>query len=472
MAMTLTDSSLRCPPRYATSRRPERATRGPQVAAVAASLGTPFMPWQQLVADVGCEYDPATGIPFYREVVVTIPRQGGKTTITLAMELQRCLGWGRRQSVAYTAQDGFAARKKLLDEQVPMIEASPLWKAIRRVKRSNGDEGIVCNNGSLVTVLGSSPSAGHGRSFDLAIIDEAMDDKDERREQSLRPTMITKPDAQIIIVSTAGTQSSLYLKRKVEVGRQASLNDIGSGVAYFEWSAPDDADPDDPATWWACHPALGHTIGEGVIAHERATMTDGDFRRAYMNQWTDTDERIIPAVTWDAVNGPNHAGQGEFVFAVDVNDDRSGAAIVAVSDDRVVEVVEHRPGVSWLPSLCAEIHEMRPSARWVLDGGGPVASFLPELERIVGSVVVLKGGELLKASALFFDSVADGKVRVRRSQALDDAVAGAARRLSGDSWAWSRKGSAADSSPLVAASVGLWVVGQESPKPAAPFVLS
>jgi hypothetical protein len=427
---------------------------------VAAGLGTPFMPWQQLVADVGGEYDPETGRPYYREVVVTIPRQGGKTTITLAFEVQRCLGWGRRQMVAYTAQDGFAARKKLLDEQVPILESSPLWKAVRRVKRSNGDEGIVFTTGSQVTILGSSPSAGHGRSFDLAVIDEAMDDKDERREQSLRPTMITKPDAQLLVVSTAGTQASVYLKRKVEQGREAALEDKGSGVAYFEWSAPDDADPDDPTTWWACHPALGYTISEEAIAHERATMTDGEFRRAYLNQWTDTDERVIPAITWDAVNGPKHAGQGVMTFGVDVNDDRSAAAIVAVSADRVVEVVEHRPGLAWLPERCEEIDQNQPGSVWVLDASGPAGSLANDIGRRVGVLHELKGGELAKASAAFYDAVADATIRVRRHPSLDDAVAGAARRISGDSWAWSRKAGTTDSSPLVAATIAHWVAAE------------
>lgn len=415
------------------------------------------MPWQHLVANIGGEYDPDTGRPFYREIVVTIPRQGGKTTITLSFEIQRCLGWGKRQMVAYTAQDGFAARKKLLDEQVPIIQSSPLWKAVDRVKRSNGDEGIVFTNGSQITILGSSTSAGHGRSFDLPVIDEAMNDTDERREQSLRPTMITKPDAQLLVVSTAGTHTSVYLRRKVEVGRQAAMADSGHGIAYFEWSAPEDADPDDPATWWACHPALGHTITEEAIAHERATMTDGEFRRAYLNQWTDTAERLIPAEPWDLVNRPDAVGEGRMVFGIEVAEDRASAAIVAVSADRVVEVVDHRAGVSWLVERVHELAGRHPLAMFAVDASGPAGSFLPELERLP-SLFKMKGGDLAAASALFYDSVADLAVAVRRHPALDEAVASAARKVSGDRWMFARRGTAADQSPLLAAVVGLWAV--------------
>ena len=419
------------------------------------------MPWQQLVADVGSEYDRATGTPYYREVQVTVPRQAGKTTLVLTWKVQRCLGWGKPQWIAHTAQTGFDARKKLIDDEAPMLTASPLAKTIKRVTRAAGQEAISFTNGSRIDVLATSLQAGHGRTYHAGLIDEAFADTDDRREQALLPTMATHRDAQLLIVSTAGTEQSTYLRRKVEVGRQAVLEDADSGVAYFEWSAGDDDDPDDPRTWWNCHPALGFTIDEAVIAHARRTMSDGEFRRAFLNQWTTNDERVIPAMAWDAVNGPNHAGSGTMTFGVDVNEDRSSAAIVAVSSDRVVEVVEHRPGTGWVAERVGEIDQRQGgSAVWAMDESGPVGSLVPELRRHVATLVTVKGAELTKASASFYDSVADATVKVRRHPSLDAAVAGAARRVSGDAWAWSRKAGSTDSSPLLAATVALWVSDQ------------
>lgn len=423
---------------------------------IAAALGAPFMPHQRLIADVAGEYDPSTGIPYYDEVVVLMPRRGGKTHTVLSYEVERCLGWGKRQVGAYTAQDGGSARKILLDDQVPILEASPLGKAVRRVRRANDNTGITFKNGSQIDVLPSSDTAGHGRTFDFAIADEAFADTDARRESSLQVPLATKRDAQFVIVSTAGTQRSVWLRSKMEMGRHAALEDSGHGVAFFEWSAPDDADPDDPATWWGCHPALGYILDEKVIASRRASMDDGEFRRAWLNQWTDTDERIIPAVTWDAVNGPKHAGTGRMTFGIDVNEDRSAAAIVAVSTDRVVELIEHRPGVAWVAERCREIDAKQSDATWVADASGPAASLLPALTRSVAVIHESKGAELARASAAFYDAVADASIRVRRHPALDDAVSGAARRIAGDSWAWSRKAGTSDSSPLLAATLALW----------------
>jgi len=105
---TTENSSLVCLPRWATQRTPGRLTLGGAASAAAIAIRQPLMPWQQLVADVGLEYEIVDGIvvPFYREVVVTVPRQNGKTTLVLVFEVQRAVGWNEPQRIAYTAQTG------------------------------------------------------------------------------------------------------------------------------------------------------------------------------------------------------------------------------------------------------------------------------------------------------------------------------------------------------------------------------
>jgi phage terminase large subunit-like protein len=90
------------------------------------------MPWQQTVADVGFEINPETGLMAYREIVVTVMRQNGKTQLVLATESERCMVWEDPQRVIYTAQTGSDARDKLLEDQVPLL-SQHLGKYIRRV---------------------------------------------------------------------------------------------------------------------------------------------------------------------------------------------------------------------------------------------------------------------------------------------------------------------------------------------------
>lgn len=263
----------------------------------------PFIPWQQMVADVAGEYDPITGLPAYREIIVSVPRQSGKSTKQLVIAVDRCTLWGRPQRGAYTAQTGLDARQKVVNDFWPQLRRSPLRVAISRVLRGAAETAIDFRSGSRIEVLASAEEAGHGRTLDFAFIDEAFADDDDRREQGLLPAMATRADAQLFIDSTMGTERSAYFNRKVATGRIAAETGATSGIAYFEWSAHEDADPDDPMTWYACMPALGRTIPFEAVAHARQTMPDGEFRRAYLNLRAEHDERWISPEAWAACKG-------------------------------------------------------------------------------------------------------------------------------------------------------------------------
>lgn len=414
------------------------------------------MPWQELVAAVGGEIDPKTGLPAYREVLVTIPRQNGKTTLVLGWEVQRALGWDGPQNIVYSAQSGKDARKKLLDDQVPILEGRRHKLGIRRIIRVNGSEGVEFNNGSRIDLLAGTEASGHGQTIDLGVKDELWHDWDNRRDQALIPAMVTRPAAQMLTVSTMGTDVSIPLNDAVERGRRlVEARDVTSGIAYFEWSADPDEDPDDPATWWRCMPALGHTVTERVVVHARANMPDGEFRRAFLNQKTKADDRVLPVEAWAAVCNDTAAPTGSLVFALDMNPERSAASIVAAAGG-VVELVDYRPGVGWLAARAEELNGRHAAARWVVDGGGPAGSLTAELERVGLEVHAVTPAELVKACGQFYDGVMDGTLKVHRHPKLDDAAAAAAKRQVGDAWAWTRKRTAADISPLVAATLGLW----------------
>ena len=244
------------------------------------------MPCQRLVADIAYEIDDETGRLAYREVRLTVPRQSGKTTLMLAAMTHRCIAMGDRQRVFYTAQTGKDARLKWEDEHVPVLERSALSPLIQ-VRRTNGSEAIRWNNGSLWSLLATTESAGHGAQADLGVLDEAFSYVDDRLEQAMKPAMVTRPQPQLWIVSTAGTEDSLYLNEKIDDGRMRAAAGATSSVAFFEWSAPEEADIASPDTWRACMPALGLTVPIEAIRSDFESMREPEFRRAYLNQRQD-----------------------------------------------------------------------------------------------------------------------------------------------------------------------------------------
>lgn len=415
------------------------------------------MPWQQLVADVGLEYDPVSGLPAYREIVITVPRQSGKTTLCLGWELDRSLMWGGSQHIAYTAQTGLDARNKMTkgpESHMAILRASPLRLKIAKTLEGAAYTAVEWKNGSVIQAFSNSPQAGHGPSLNMAVMDEAFADEDFRREQALSPTMVTKADAQTVVISTAGTDKSVFLRRKVDNGRAAVADGKTSGVAYFEWAADVDLPWDDPATWWTCMPALGHTVTERTIQAEiDKGMTENEFRRAYLNQWTLSDDRIIPSKVWARVVADNTVPAGQLVFGVDVNPERTGASIGVCDQAGNVELVDYGrvTGLKERVVKLATEHE----APVAIDSGGPASSLVNDLE--VAGVVVLpyNGRDLANACGRFYDLVADREISVRPRDVLEAAVAGATKRTLGDAWAWGRRLSSVDISPLVAVTLAV-----------------
>ncbi|MGA1074665.1 MAG: terminase large subunit domain-containing protein [Ilumatobacteraceae bacterium] len=412
------------------------------------------MPWQRQVVDTALEYDPDTGLLVYRDVVVTVPRQCGKTTLSLSFSTWRAIHQpGAR--ICFTAQDGAAARAKFKNDQVPMLNASPFASGFT-IRYSNGEESIRWKNGSLFEVVAPTDRAGHGKSLDAVVLDEIWEFEDFRLDQGFSPAMITRRQPQMWIISTAGTARSTYLLSKVERGRDAVRDGLTTGMAYFEWSAAVDADPADPATWWSCIPSLGHTVPVEAIEAEQRSKEPAEFERAYLNRWTSNAfASKVPARSWEACTVDESPGLVDVVFALDVSPDREFAS-VAVCDGATFELADRRPGTEWVVSRLVELWDRYEPVAVVVDGAGPGSSLVPDLEAAGVRVEVTSHRQMAAACGRFYDAVVNRKVGHTGQVDLDAAVAGAATRKLGDAWAWSRSTSAVDISPLVAATLALW----------------
>jgi len=431
------------------------------------------MPWQRHVADVAGELLP-DGTPAYREVRVTVPRQSGKTSLILVVEVDRCVAWGRSQRVLYAAQDRNNSRAKW-EEQGELLRQTPLRDSFR-MRRQTGLERMVWpSTGSTVGITASGESSGHGQTLDLGVIDEAFAQKDERLVQAFRPAMLTRPNAQLWIVSTMGAEESLFLHDRVDDGRARVEADERSGVAFFEWSADDDDDPDEASTWWGCMPALGYTVSEQVIKADHDSLPPDEFARAYLNRRTASGAPVIDAATWQAARDPLSQLSGLPCFAVDVTPDRSHGSIGVAgwrSDGRVhVEVVEHRAGTDWIVERIADLDRKWHPWPVIIDPASPANSLLVDLAALGVRTETVSTRDYCAACAQFYDAVviesqSAPKLSHLDQPALNLAVGAARKRVVGDAWAWARR-RGGDVSPLVAVTLaryGLVKAGDARPQ--------
>lgn len=433
-------------PRFGTPRT-DRPTHGAKLAVIAEALGTPLMPWQRHVADVALEFDPLTGRLVHRRVLLTVPRQSGKTTLLLALFMWRAVALGGPQSMVFTAQNALDARMRLQREWHRTLQASPLASSYTPSWKT-GAEALLFNNGGKLQVVASTEKSGHGHTLDLAVVDEAFAQPDSRLEQALSPTMLTRPEPQLWYVSTAGSPADKWFRSKVKQGRELS-HSPDAGTAFFEWSAPDDADPMDREVWRDCMPALGRTVSEQVIASESVSLAPDEFRRAYLNQWVDRgSDGAFDAAVWAALADPTAERGAAPAFGLAVAPDRSWATIAVAwrRPDGLPQVMlaENREGTAWVAARVAELQ-----ARW----GGTV------LADTAGRGLVpdaTEPGTQAQAQAhnALATAVEGGLLRHGNEPALNFAVKAARWKPSGDSRVLDRKGSS-DISPLVAAALAL-----------------
>jgi len=243
------------------------------------------------------------------------------------------------------------------------------------------------------------------------------------------------------------------------------------GLAYFEWSVdkptPVDVDDEtaaDEAGWAAANPGLGIRISLEHVRKEHRSMDPRTFavERLCVGDWPRPDDTssVIDVERWRSLTDLGSGIVGPVCFAFDVTPDRSSGSIAACGTrpDGLphLEIVEHRRGTGWMVGRMVELAARHDLFGVVCDGKGPAGSLISELEKQGLEVTPVSASEHAQACGLLFDAVDQKGLRHLGTPELATAVRGAATRPLGDAWAWSRKSSTVDISPLVAGTLAFW----------------
>jgi hypothetical protein len=272
--------------------------------------------------------------------------------------------------------------------------------------------------------------------------------------------------------------------------RERALAGTDERLAYFEWSLPADT-PDlleagvasDVRSWARTNPALGVRISPDYVEAEQRELDPRTFavERLGVGDWPPTDgsgSQVIPLQKWDALTDDPAADGARMLdpvcLAFDVTPDRSMSAIAVVGrrDDGLfqVELTDHHAGTRWLPERLHELWERHDAVAAVCDATGPAGSLLYQCEELGVPVETVSAPEHAKACGRLFDMVEEKQLRHLGAPQLRDAVRGATARPLGDAWAWSRKSSSVDISPLVAATLALWAAETQLGDTTAPVI--
>lgn len=450
-------------PRYRVV--PDSATdfsNGDVAVQLFSSYGQSLDDWQAEVLSDWLALD-NDGMFAASNTAISLARQNGKSKL---LEARIIFGMiVLKERVFLTAQEARTARTVFArvceffeDQSHPEITS-----LVKQIKKSNGHESIVLKNGATLHALTRTANAARGMSGDLIIVDEAYACSEDALA-ALTPTILTSDNPQIIFASSPPTpdDDSEAFTNLREVALKA---EPGHRVMWHEWSAHEgaEADYDDPDVWAQANPALGIRVSAQSLEDQRRLMSDTTFAREHLGLWqSEVTQTFFDLDAWAACLDETKYKLDQKVLALDVRPDRSGAsvAIAGIRPDgkSYVEVIANSSGTGWIMSDIMEIASAQGIRTVVIDSVGPGSSFIDLLKAKRVTVYATNMNEMARASALLYDGVNNADVVHRGQPLLNYAISEVTKRKLGDGFAFNRRSTSTDITPVVSCALAMFGV--------------
>jgi phage terminase large subunit-like protein len=309
----------------------------------------------------------------YRTCLLMLPRKNGKSEMAAAVALYGLLADGEIGAEVYSAAADKDQAALVFNVAAQMVRNDPYWNSQCEIVDSQ-KRIVYRKTGSFYRAISAEAYSKHGFNASMVIYDELHAAPNRELWDVLTTSMGARVQPLVFAISTAGYDRNsilweLYSHAK-NVERQPDLDPTFLPLIF---EAPIDADWTDEAVWKAANPALDdfRSIEEMRIAAQRAKSIPAQqntFRRLYLNQWTEQDERWLDMALWDGCAGSVDVAalQGRECYAgLDLASTRDVTAFVMVFPDGEggYDVVPH----FWVPadSLAGRVKRDRvPYDQW------------------------------------------------------------------------------------------------------------
>lgn len=438
-----------------------------------------------------------------RDYNLTVARQQGKTSRIAAPRVLAGLLLLGEEEIFWSAHEvktvldshramTFAFRRlgEVLNPNLVLLDGGEFGDIFVKIINNNGFEGFELTRPNLpwgapfppvqrLRFIARSAGSGRGMGGDCNVNDEAYAITDAHTD-ALAPTQLARPNPQDLYFSSpplnGKTGAVLYdlLKRALAGDPRLGFRDYGLGITLdeLEKMRPEErkAFLDDRRNWYAALPAVAAgRVPERSIEALRRKLKDRGFAREILGCWpvqvSDGGAwAVISELAWGARGGlTERPSEDGVVVAADVAwpDGQSASVALAgrVGDDETsVQVTDHRPGTSWVVPRLLELQKRWEPAAIVIDRKGPAAVLVTAVEEAGLDVTWMSTDDVVQAHSEFVAGVKGDEPTVRHydQQELADALEVADRRPLGEAFAWGRRASETDISPLVAATNAVW----------------
>jgi phage terminase large subunit-like protein len=278
-----------------------------------------------------------------RELLVSLPRGQGKTTLLSAVALHHLVTVERAE--IYCAAASQPQARILFEDTVRFARVLDCPNIVIRHHelRWCPDPAKFKDFTRHMRVLPAVAPKLHGLTPSLGLIDELHALSDGGVYEAMRTAVLKRPDSKLAIISTAGSTADSPLGRlraralaQPSIHRRGALTDArGVDLRMLDWSVADDADIDDMRLVKQCNPASWITVKD--LRSQREALPELAFRRFHANQWAAGEGAWLPPGAWQACVGePIFEDSEEIWVGVDIGGERSATAVVWVNANKHV----------------------------------------------------------------------------------------------------------------------------------------
>lgn len=413
----------------------------------------------------------------YRQIVVSIPRQNGKSVLGAIFALYGLMLHSAGPYVVGVAKSAEQARI-IYDRLLYAIDNSALLK--REFKKLTETRGIRTADGrGRYEIKASRGDSLQGIPVSLGIFDELHIAKPEIW-QSLINGQATRADGLLVGITTAGDEQSTLLQQLYTLGQKAADGDATlERFGFFVWEAPESRIPDTDEELiqflLEANPALreGRIPLSPIVADVRATPP-ADVIRYRFNRFVSSANAFISAESWRkcAVEEPFPAGIAP-IFIIDRTPDWGYASISVAARmpdgstylDLAASIL--RPTLSGLADLCVQLSAHGPSA-YVVDSY-QLPDLGEELKHRGLPVTFARQADVANGSALFSSKVLQRKIKHPGHHLLSLQVPRTVRKNVGDGFRISRKDSSIEIDAVIGHTIGTQVAETQRDTPLQVF---
>lgn len=444
-------------------------------------LKRPLDPWQEWLVIHAGELEP-DGRPRFRQVLVLVARQNGKTELLVILALFWL--YVERVGLVLGTSTNLDYARESWEKAVSLAQANnELARELPKdaVRRANGEQTLKVRAGGRYKIAASNRKGGRSLTVHRLIMDELREHHDWSAYDAAEPATHAVADAQVWMITNQGDDRSVVLHEL----RDQALRGSDPSLGLFEWSAPDGAPATDVEALAAANPNLGHRINLDVLMGNaiRAEAAGGDQLAGFLTEnqcrWVPLLQPAIDAAAWAACLAPGSLAGLRVACCLDLSVDGLHATLYAaavVDNDRV----RVDPVADWTGADCADqlrrelpalLERIKPRALGWFPAGpaaAMAADFLRRSWSPRGMTVEAIRTDVTAVCMGFAEQVIAGQLAHPGDPLLDAHVAAAEKQYQGDSWRFTRRG--AGHCDAVYAAAGAAHLARTLPAPVRAFV--